>query len=119
MPDKISIECVAENHDVAGSHLSRGPHVVVIKPKLHLVKKVEATPIDNEMLLELVFRSEEDRGGEDSLESAFHSPVLRAVLAQPEVIEKLRGAVEMKGGALLLEGEGCQPDGNEPILTVG
>jgi hypothetical protein len=82
------------------------------------IEKVEATPIDNEVFLEAVFRSEEDCGGEDSLEGGFHSTVLRAVLAQSEVVEELRGAVEMKGGALLLQGEGCQPDGNQAILTV-
>jgi len=79
---------------------------------------VEASPINNEMFLELIFRSEEDCGSEDSLEGGFHSAVLRAVLAQQEVVEELRGAVEMKGRALLLQGEGCQPDGNQAILTV-
>jgi len=31
---------------------------------LHLVKKVEASPINNEMFLQLVFRSEENSGSE-------------------------------------------------------
>ena len=98
---------------------SRLHAVFAIEPELHLVKKVETTPIDNEMFLELVFSSEEDCGGKDSLKGSFHSTVLGAVLAQPEVIEELRGAVKMKRGAPLLQGEGCQPDGNEAVLTVG
>jgi hypothetical protein len=56
MPDKFPIECVAENYDIAGNLLSRRLHVVLaIEPELHLVKEVEASPINNEMLPELVF----------------------------------------------------------------
>jgi len=120
MLGKLPIEGVAEHDDVRGSFSSSRLHALfAIEPELHLVKKVETTPIDNEMFLELVFSSEEDCGGKDSLKGNFHSPVLRAVFAQPEVIEELRGAVKMESRALLLQGEGCQPDGNEPVLTVG
>ena len=56
MPGKFSIECVAEDHDVAGSFLSGRLHgVLATEPELHLVKEVEASPINNEVLLKLVF----------------------------------------------------------------
>ena len=80
---------------------------------------MEATPIDNEMFFSWSTDPKKIVAAKTRWEGRFDSTVLGTVLAQPEVIEELRGAVEMKGGALLLEGEGCQPDGNEPILTVG
>lgn len=71
MPDKLSIECVAQNH-VAASLLSRRVCVVVaIKPELHLVNEVEASPINYEVLPELVFRPEEDRAAKTRWKASF------------------------------------------------
>ncbi len=116
---ELAVERFAQHDEIAGSLVGqRVRFVAAIEPELHAVDEVEASPIHDELLPELVFRSKEDRGGEDALKSTFHSAVLSAIFGQPEVVDQLSWAVEMKGRALLLEGECRQPDGYQSVLAV-
>jgi hypothetical protein len=92
--------------------------VVVIKPELHLIDEVEAAPVDNGVFLEMVFGSEENGGGKDSLKSCFHSPVLGAVLTKSKVVEELGGTFELDDTVSLSQGECSEPGGDQPVLSV-
>jgi hypothetical protein len=62
-------------------------------------------------------RAEEDRGAEDSFESADKSPILLAAFVHSKDFEHLACAAETHDRALLLHCQCCQEDRNDAILT--
>jgi len=67
----------------------------------------------------LIVCTEEDGRCKDTLECLDDSPIVTAVLRQVEEVEHLRGALEINGPTLLLDGERGYPYGDEPILAEG
>jgi len=101
----LPIKSLAEDDNIVGSFLDRWLElVVVIKPELHLIDEVEAAPVDNWVFLEIIFGSEENGGGKDSLKGCLHSPVLGAVLTKSKVVEELGGTFESDDAVSLSQG---------------
>jgi hypothetical protein len=67
----------------------------------------------------VVLSPEEDRGCEDAMKTLDDSPVMAAVLGQPEKVKHLGGAIETHDPASLFYGESRYPNGNEPVLAKG
>ena len=85
----LLIEWFTENNDV----LIRGScgwiGFVLMEPKVKAVEKVESRPVQDELALGFAVTSEEDRGGEDALET-LHDPVVPlTVLEEVEKVEHL------------------------------
>ena len=89
------------------------------EPEVDVIEEVEARPIDQPVAGRLLFRTEEDRRGKDTLEALHHAAIIAAVLGEPEELQHLSGACEMHGAALLPEGKGSNPDGYEAVLAKG
>jgi len=62
---------------------------------------------------------QESRSGKDSLETLHDAAIPLAVLEEVKEVEHLGGSAKSHNPAALAKGEGCDPDGNEPVLTVG
>jgi hypothetical protein len=89
--------------------------VVAVISELHLVEKVEAGPIRDDIFFALIFRAKENRCPEDPLEPVHNPFVMVAVLRQFEIVEHLRGAVKADGPALLQDGERGRPDRHQAV----
>jgi hypothetical protein len=101
----LSIRSLAEDYNIVEAFLQRWLELVVaIKPKLLLIDEVEAAPVDNGVFLEMIFGSEENGGGKDSLEDCLHAPVLGAVLTKSKVVEELGGTFEPDDAVSLSQG---------------
>lgn len=88
-----------------------------IKPKLGAVEKVKPCPVEEWFKVGVVIGAEEKGGGKESLEAFDHSSVISAVCREMEEGQHLRGILKMDGAASLLYGQGCDPDGNQPVLA--
>lgn len=89
------------------------------EPEMKVIKKVKAGPVRQVGTIGLFLRAEKDGRGEDPLKTLHHSSVVATIFSESEEIQNLCGAIEMDGTALLPEGEGCDPDGNETVLAEG
>jgi hypothetical protein len=115
----LSIRSLAEDYNIVEAFLQRWLELVVaIKPKLHLINEVEAAPVDNGVFLEMIFGSEENVGGKDSLESLDHAAIVGAVLGQAKEFKDLGGRFEVDRTGVLFHREGSDPDGNQAVLAV-
>lgn len=69
-------------------HVSFSPVSMIvfagIEPELHVIKKVEAMPVDDASAGGMVFGAEEDGRREDALESFYDPAIVEAVELQPE-----------------------------------
>ena len=117
--------------DLVIEGFTKGDHVPLIlnldtaivflsaEPEFHVIEEVEAGPVDELVSGGLIFRPEEDGGGEDTFESVFDSPVVEAIGLEAEEGEHLRGALKADDPAFLFQGERCNPNRDEAILTEG
>jgi len=118
MLNDFPIERFAEQDAVVKSAMrERVRFVVAIEPEMHLVEEVEASRIHKNLVSHPI-RSEEYRGGKDSLEGYSDSTVLRAILWKMEIFEQLSWTIEMEGARLPRVGESGEPDRNEAILAI-
>jgi hypothetical protein len=85
------------------------------KPAKSFIEEVKAGSIYQTATAGLVFSSEEDGGGKDTLEALHDSAIMAAVLGEAEEVEHLGGALETNDPALLLNGKRGYPDGNEAV----
>lgn len=113
----FAIEGFAQRNHVPAHGRHSMVLVVRIEPELHLIKKVEAMPVDESSVRGIIFSAEEYGRGEDAFKSFDDSAIVEAVELQAEKGEHLRGAFEATGPALLPQGQGCAPYGNEPVLA--
>jgi hypothetical protein len=90
-----------------------------VKPKVKVVKKTKPGPVEDQLALGFVVGSKESRSGKDSLETLHDAAIPLAVLEEVKEVEHLRGSTKPHNPAALAKGKGCDPDGNEPVLTVG
>jgi hypothetical protein len=93
--------------------------VMLVKPKLNQIKKVETSPVGEVVPSRLFIGAEEDGGCKDALESLDNPPIVSAVLRQAEEVKNLGSAVEADDTAFLLDRECGYPDGNETVLAKG
>ena len=99
------IKSFAEDDNIVRAFLQRWLRLTIAnKLESHLIKEVEAAPVDNGVFLEMIFGSEENGGGKDSLESYLNSPVLGAVPTKSKVVEELGGAFESDDAVSLSQG---------------
>ena len=89
------------------------------EPEFHVIEEVEAGPVDKLVAGGIIFRPEEDGGSEDTFESVFDSAVVEAIGLEAEEGEHLGGALKADDPAFLFQGERCNPNGDEPVLTEG
>ena len=89
------------------------------KPEVNAIEEVEARPIDQAAAGGLLFGPEEDGGGKKALEALNQASVIAAVLGKAEELEDLSGAFKMHRTALLPQGKGSHPDGDEAVLAEG
>src|SRR5262249_54582655 len=64
-------------------------------------------------------RPEKDRAGKDPAEAVSQAAVVRSVLGKAPLVENLTGTFKLHGAGLLADGLGCDPQGNETVLTEG
>jgi hypothetical protein len=86
------------------------------EPEFHVIEKVKAAPVDQLAPGGMIFRPEEDSGGEDTFEPILDSPVVEAIGFKVEEVEDFGGTVEANSAGLLLEGERRNPNGDQPVL---
>ena len=89
------------------------------EPQPHGIKEMKARPIDQGVAGWVIFRTEENRRGENPFESLYDSPIVKAVDLQPKEGEHVGGTFESDDSALLLQGKGCDPNRDEPVLPEG
>ena len=89
------------------------------EPQPHGIEEMEARPIDQGAAGWVIFRAEENRRGENPFESLYDSPIVKAIDLQPKEGEHVGGTFESYDSALLLQGKGCDPNRDEPILPEG
>lgn len=92
---------------------------VAVEPELHAVEVVEARPVEDEVLADVAFGSEEDGGGEDALEAFDETAVVGSGFLEAEGFEHFAGGAEADGAAVLAEGERGDPDGDDAVLAEG
>jgi hypothetical protein len=90
-----------------------------IEPEPHPVEKVKPTPVDHVISGGLFLRAEENGCGEDSLETFNNAVIMVSIRRQVEESEHLGSGSESDGAALLPQGQGGDPYGNEPVLAEG
>ena len=114
------VECLAESDEVFVAVVACGLFgLVVVEPKPHPIEEVKAGSINQAAAVGLVFGPKEDGGGKDTMEALHDAAIMAAVLGKAEEVEHLSGALETNDAALLLNGEGRDPDGNETVLAEG
>jgi hypothetical protein len=79
---------------------------------------VKASHVDERRFFGLLFSSEENRGGKDSLESFDHAAIVGAVLGQAKEFKDLGGGFKVDRTDVLFHREGSDPDGNQAVLAV-
>jgi hypothetical protein len=82
------------------------------------IKKMKPGPVEDQFTLRFVVGSKESRSGKDSLKTLHDAAIPLAVLEEVKEVEHLGGSAKPHNPAALAKGEGCDPDGNEPVLTV-
>jgi len=90
---------------------------VLGEPEVDLIEEVEPCPIDEAAAGRLLFGAEEDRRGENTLETLHHAAVIAAVLGKAKKLQHLSGTAKTNGAILLAKGERGNPDGYEPVLA--
>jgi hypothetical protein len=83
------------------------------------IEEVKATPVQHRHSARQIIGPKEDCCGKDPLKALHEAAVVGAVLGKLDEVQHLSGGAETKGAALLLQGQGGDPDGNQTILSVG
>lgn len=92
---------------------------MAVEPELHAVEVMEAGPVEDEVFADVAFGAEEDGGGENALEAFDEAAVVGSGFLEAEGFEHFAGGAEADGAAVLAEGEGGDPDGDDPVLAEG
>ncbi len=79
----FTVECLAE-HDFILEAFVRGymGFFAIVEPKVHTVKRVKASHVDDRRFFRSLVGAEENRSGKDALESLDHAAIVGAVLGQ-------------------------------------
>ena len=112
------VKRVAENDDVFIFGGSNWFCFTLVKPKVKVVKKMKPGPVEDQFTLGFVVGSKESRSGKDSLETLHDAAIPLAVLEEVREVEHLGGSAKPHNPAALAKGQGRDPDGNEPVLSV-
>jgi hypothetical protein len=80
---------------------------------------MEPGPVEDQLALGFFVGSQKSCGGKDSPETLHNAAVPFAVLEEVKEVELLGGSAESHNPAALAKGLGCDPDWDEPVLTVG
>jgi hypothetical protein len=113
------VESLRQRDDISLPALFWLLGVAISEPQAHVFKEVKTRAINEAAAAWLVFPAEEDRGGKNPLEAFDNAPVMAAVFREMEKIEHLSRGLKVHNVALLLECPCGNPDGDQPILTVG
>jgi hypothetical protein len=98
-----------------------GPHwlsLTPVKPEMHAIEEVEPGPIKDRLAIGFVIGSEEDGSRKDPLEPFHHAAVPFAVLEEMEEVKHLGGGSKADNPAALAQGQGSNPNCDEPVLAV-
>ena len=85
---------------------------------LQHIYQMKPSPVEDQLTLGFVVGSKESRSGKDSLETLHDAAIPLAVLEEVKKVEHLVGSAKPHNPAALAKGKGCDPDGNEPVLSV-
>ena len=113
------VKWLAENDDVLITEGRERSSLVLVKPKLKAIEKVESRPVEDEFTFWFIVASEEDDGRENALESLHDAVRPLTVLEEAEKVEHLRRFVESHNPAALTHRERSHPDWNEAVLPEG
>jgi hypothetical protein len=90
-----------------------------IEPESHVIEEVKTRGVKKRGSVRGFLGSEENRGGKYSFKSCNQPAIVRTVLGQPKELEQLSRGIEVYCSGLLLDGERCDPDRDEPVLAEG
>lgn len=94
------------------------PSFTLVKPEMHAVEEVESGPVKDRLAIGFVIGSEKDGSRKDPLESFHNAAVSFAVLKEMEEVKHLGGRPKSDNPAALAQGQGGNPNCNEPVLAV-
>jgi hypothetical protein len=113
------VEWLAENDDVFITRRGEWSGLVLVKPKLKTIEKVESRPIENEFTFWFIVASEKDGGCKDALETLHDPAVPLTILEESEKVEHLGGSLESHDAAALTNRKCRHPNRNEAVLAEG
>src|SRR5215831_11027690 len=90
-----------------------------VEPQAKVIEEVKATPVQHRGLARLIIGLKENGCGKNPPKALQEAAVMGTVLGKLEEVQHLSGSPEANGAALLLQGQGCDPDGDQAILSVG
>jgi hypothetical protein len=90
----------------------------LVKPKMKVIKKMKASPVEHQLATRFVIGSEKHGGAKDALKT-FHKPAISlAIFEETEKVENLGWGPEAHDPAALPNRNSRYPDWNEPVLAV-
>ena len=116
----LLIEAVAQCNYVIGLIRFWGVlRLRTVEPELHAIKKMEPGDVEALATGPIFIGAEEDASRKDALETLDETAVVNAVLWKLQEFKQLGGSLKVNGTALLLHGQGRDPDRNQAILAEG
>jgi len=85
---------------------------------MHAIEEVEPGPIRDKVAIGFMAGSEEDGGGKNPLKALHHAVVTLAIFEEAEEVKYLGGGPEAHNAAALAQGQGGDPNRDEPVLAV-
>jgi hypothetical protein len=115
----LVVKCLAQGNCVFGNLVGGKRLMVVVKPEMELVEKVETRRVGEVVSFRLIVCTDEDGRCKDSLKCLDDPPIVAAVFRQVKKVEHLSGAGKANGATFLADGERCYPDRDKAVLAEG
>ena len=112
------VEGFAEGNDVftVGSWLIL--HLWIGEPQVHGIKKMKTRAVNHLVGAGLLFRTKENGGGKNSLETFDDASIMPAVFREVKELENFCSRSESHNAVLLADSERGNPNRDEPVLAV-